>query len=140
MLDPAGLEAGISFNKAIGNYTLICGSVKHESLAGIKAKPSANEVADILAPHGMRIGYHSHKTDHPLVDGVKPMDVLMDNTDERVITAASIPAIPWTAAPISRHSEPLSLRCQTIHMKPHRWLVRHRHPTGYWRGRLPWRK
>jgi len=121
VLDPAGLEAGISFNKAIGNYTLICGSVKHESLAGIKANAKRfNEVADILAPHGMRIGYHSHKTDHPLVDGVSPWDVLMDNTDERVIMQLDTGNSMDGGADILDILNRYPGRCQTIHLKPHR--------------------
>ncbi len=121
VLDPAGLEAGIRFNQAIGNHTLICGSIKHENLAGIKANARRfNEVADVLAPHGMRFGYHSHKTDHPLVGGVSPWNVLMDNTDARVIMQLDTGNSMDGGADILDILNRYPGRCQTIHMKPHR--------------------
>jgi sugar phosphate isomerase/epimerase len=121
ILQQSSLEDAVSFNRAIGNHTLICGSVKHENQAGIRANARRfNEVADFLAPRGMRFGYHSHKGDHPLVDGVSPWELLMSETDDRVIMQLDTGNSIDGGADILDILDRFPGRCQTIHMKPHR--------------------
>ena len=120
LLTPEGLRAGIDFSREMGNRTLICGSVQHDTKEHVlQYAKRLNETADALAPFDMRTGYHSHKHDHATVDGIVPWDVLMDNTDKEVImqldVGNSIDGGADVMAILNNHPG----RCKTVHIKPH---------------------
>lgn len=120
LLTPEGLDAGIKFSQAMGNRTLICGSVQRDSKDNLlKYANILNETAETLAPLDMRTGYHSHKQDHAEVDGIIPWDILMANTNKDVIMQLDIGNSMDGGADVMKILMDNPGRCQTVHMKPH---------------------
>ena len=97
-----GLAAlqGDAFNKtveihqAIGTPYLIVASLPQQSLASLPAIVETgkqfNELAERLAAHGMKIGYHCHGGDFAKVDGRTAWELFGENTKSDVLLQLDI--------------------------------------------------
>jgi len=83
------LERSIEFHQALGNKFLIVPGLaeEHRSSAAAWAHTAEtfNEIAEKLAPHGMRTGYHNHAVEFAPMDGQKPWDIFFGATREDVV-------------------------------------------------------
>ena len=76
------------------DLNLILGS-KYIVMASSHAKPgldgwrevasTLNEAAEELEPHGLKAGYHNHRLEFTLTDGVRPIELLAKNTKPSVM-------------------------------------------------------
>ena len=83
------LAETIAYNQAIGNRALIIPSLPAQCTQSIDAwmatAARVNELAAVLAGHGMVTGYHNHSTEYKPVDGVVPYFLFFDNTVPTVV-------------------------------------------------------
>lgn len=90
--DPAKFERAIALNKTLGSNLIVMSSAgKVEGLAGWKTvADNLNKAAEKLKAEGMKVGFHNHKTEFDAIDGIKPIEVLADNTDKSVVLQLDI--------------------------------------------------
>ena len=84
----------VEIHKAIGTPYLIVASLPQKSLASLPAIVETgkqfNELAERLAPHGMKIGYHCHGGDFAKVDGRTAWELFGENTKSDVLLQLDI--------------------------------------------------
>jgi len=117
------LEKSIEFHRTLGNEFLIVPGLPaprretREKL--LETAHLFNEVAQKLAPHGMKTGYHSHHFDFEYFGDELAWDVLFGNTQSDVVMqfdtgnalSAGFPAPPF----LERYPN----RATTVHLKEH---------------------
>jgi sugar phosphate isomerase/epimerase len=83
------LPAAIEFNQAIGNRNLIIRSLPKEVYTSAdllkKTSETVNQIADRLAPHTLRVGYHNHTTDFNLIGSEYWWNLFADQTKKDVV-------------------------------------------------------
>ena len=83
------LPATVAFNLALGNKYLIVPGLKEEYRnsrdAWVRTAKLFNEIADKVATHGLRTGYHNHWIEFEELDGELPWDTFFGNTKTAVI-------------------------------------------------------
>ncbi len=83
------LKETIEFNQALGNKYLIVPGLPKDRTSSRQAWSDTaklfNELADKVAPHGMRVGYHNHTIEFKELDGELPWDTFFGNTKKEVI-------------------------------------------------------
>ncbi|HMP39224.1 MAG TPA: sugar phosphate isomerase/epimerase [Roseiflexaceae bacterium] len=83
------LERSVEFHQILGNRFLIVPGLaearRSSRAAWLETARLMNEVADRLAPHGMRTGYHNHAIEFAPLDGELPWDTFFGNTRREVI-------------------------------------------------------
>lgn len=89
-LSKENLQATIEFNQTLGNKYLICPWLNPEGDnpkdIWLQHANRFNEVAEVLKPLGMYVGYHCHAHDfHALDSGEIPWEILFDNTADNVV-------------------------------------------------------
>jgi len=89
-LSKENLQATIEFNQTLGNKFLICPWLNPEGdnpkEIWLQHANRFNEVAEVLKPLGMYVGYHCHAHDfHALDSGEIPWEILFDNTADNVV-------------------------------------------------------
>lgn len=74
-------------NLALGTkYMVMASSNPKPGIDGWKAiADELNSAADILAPAGLKTGYHNHQPEFKTEDGVRPIEVLAKNTKPSVM-------------------------------------------------------
>jgi sugar phosphate isomerase/epimerase len=86
-LTAEGLPKAIELNQILGSRYIVMASAGRVSGAdgwkGIAERLSA--AAEKLKPLGMAPGFHNHRIEWEPVEGVRPMDVLADNTPADVV-------------------------------------------------------
>jgi len=84
----------VEMHKVIGSPYLIVASLPHKSLASpaaiIETGKQFNELAEKLAPHGMKIGYHCHGGDFAKVEGRTAWELFGENTNPDVLLQLDI--------------------------------------------------
>ncbi len=84
----------VEIHKVIGSPYLIVASLPHKSLASLAAIVETgkqfNELAEKLAPHGMKIGYHCHGGDFAKVEGRTAWELFGENTRPDVLLQLDI--------------------------------------------------
>ncbi len=120
-LAPESLAETVRFNRALGNRTIIVPSIPKDRSASRQAwRETAtlfNDLAERLAPEGMRVGYHNHFVEFQPLDGELPMDTFFGNTRADVVMQLDL------GNAIHGGGDPLSFlikypkRSQTIHLK-----------------------
>ncbi len=115
------LEETIAFNQTIGNKNLIVPGLPKEYTESLDAwKRTAqvfNEIAEKLAPGGMRTGYHNHHTEFTPVDGECPWDVIAQNTVEDVVMQFDAGNGVRGGADVAAYIKKYPGRTQTFHVK-----------------------
>src|SRR5688572_27081691 len=86
-LTAEGLPKAIELNQILGSRHIIMASAGRVSgVDGWKAVAGRLSAAsEKLKPLGMAAGFHNHRVEWEPVDGVRPMDVLGDNTPPEVV-------------------------------------------------------
>ncbi len=89
-LSKDNLQATIEYNQTLGNKFLICPWLNPEGDnpkdIWLQHANRFNEVAEVLKPLGMYVGYHCHAHDfHALDSGEVPWELLFDNTADNVV-------------------------------------------------------
>jgi len=88
-LEADALARTIDFNQAIGNKLLICPWIPEERRKTVddwkKLASEFDALADKVAPHGMRVGYHNHNFEFTPVDGTTPWDLFFGGTKKAVV-------------------------------------------------------
>jgi sugar phosphate isomerase/epimerase len=83
------LERSIEFHRALGNpFPIVPGlpeEYRNSRAAWRKTADVFNEIADKLAPHGMKTGYHNHAIEFTPLDGELPWDTFFGNTKPEVV-------------------------------------------------------
>ncbi|HMO59800.1 MAG TPA: TIM barrel protein, partial [Roseiflexaceae bacterium] len=83
------LERSVEFHQILGNRFLIVPGLaearRSSRAAWLETARLMNEVADRLAPHGMRTGYHNHAIEFAPLDGELPWDTFFGNTKREAI-------------------------------------------------------
>ena len=97
-----------------------------------------NHIADVLAPHGISVGYHNHDAEFvPLPDGILPWKVFMDHSrvfgqlDTGNALASKTPGLDLTRL--------VSLwpgRAETVHLKPYSYQTGYETMIGI--DNVPW--
>lgn len=88
-LSKDNLQATIEFNQTLGNKYLICPWLKPDDSnpkqTWLKYAARFNEVAEVIKPLGMYVGYHCHAHDFHEINGEVPWEILFDNTVSNVV-------------------------------------------------------
>jgi len=83
------LPKTIVFNQTLGNKFLIVPSLSGKYTKSREGWSEAaklfNELADKVAPQGMRVGYHNHTIEFKELDGEMPWDTFFGHTTKEVI-------------------------------------------------------
>jgi sugar phosphate isomerase/epimerase len=83
------LAASVEFNEAIGNRNLIIRSLAPAVYTSAdllkKTADEVNQVAELLKPYKMRVGYHNHTADFGRIDGEYWWNRFADRTSKDVI-------------------------------------------------------
>lgn len=67
-------------------YMVMASSNPKPGVDGWKAVAAElNNAADVLAPSGLKPGYHNHQPEFKVVDGVRPIEILAKNTKPEVM-------------------------------------------------------
>jgi sugar phosphate isomerase/epimerase len=84
---PAGLDKAIELNQIIGSkYIIQASAPQGRALNDWKAlAQKLTSFAEKLRPLGMATGYHNHQYEWPLVEGLRPMDVIAAGTPTDVV-------------------------------------------------------
>ncbi len=83
------LQRSVEFHETIGNRFLIVPGLpearRSSRAAWLDTAHTMNDIADKLAPHGMRTGYHNHAIEFTPMDGELPWDTFFGNTKPEVV-------------------------------------------------------
>lgn len=82
----AALKEEIEYNLYVGNRHIVCPFYPIKTADDVlRAAEEFNEWAEICEQNGMKFGYHNHDFEFkPLEDGRIPMDILIENTSDKV--------------------------------------------------------
>ena len=119
----AALPATIEFNLTLGNQHLIVPGLKEEyrssQAAWLRTAELFNEIADKVAPHSLRTGYHNHWIEFQELDGELPWDTFFGNTKPEVVMQLDT----GNALRGGAKSQPIlgryPGRAKTVHLKEH---------------------
>jgi sugar phosphate isomerase/epimerase len=117
------LAATIALNQALDNPNVIVPSIparlRETREAWLRVADFFNELAQKLAAHGMKTGYHNHHTEFAPLDGERPWDTFFGNTGAGVIMQLD------TGNAIRGGGDPVAIlkqypgRAGTVHLKPY---------------------
>jgi len=118
---PVHLAETVRFNRVLGNKFLIVPGLPKERTATRQAWLDTaalfNDLAERVAPEGMRVGYHNHFVEFQPLEGELPMDTFFGHTRQDVVMQLDL------GNAIHGGGDPLSFlikypkRAQTIHLK-----------------------
>lgn len=142
-------EKSIEMHQTLGNkFPIVPGlgeEYRNSAEAWRKTADLFNELADKLAPYGMRTGYHNHAIEFKPMDGQIPWDVFFGNTKPEVVMQLD------TGNAMSGGGDPVSIledypgRAGTIHLKPYSPSLAQENPHAGFRPAIgedetPWEK
>jgi sugar phosphate isomerase/epimerase len=120
-LEGDALQKTVEFNKTIGNKFLIVPWLPEERRKTAadwkKLAAEFDGLADRVAPHGMRVGYHNHNFEFTPIDGTTPWDLFFGGTKKAVVMQVD------TGNCIEGGGDPLAVfkkypgRAATLHVK-----------------------
>jgi sugar phosphate isomerase/epimerase len=146
-LQGAEFEKSVEFHKTIGNKFPIVPGLAEEYRssreAWLKAAEVFNELADKLAPLGMRTGYHNHNIEFQPLGGELPWDTFFGHTKQAVVMQMD------TGNAMSGGADPVPFlerypnRAATVHLKPYSASLAKQDPGAGFRpligeDELPW--
>lgn len=117
------LKRSVEFHQTLGNKFLIVPGFPERYRASRSAwldtAKLMNEIAEQLAPHGMRTGYHNHHIEFIEMDGELPWDTFFGNTTPAVVmqfdTGNALHGGAQAGPFITRYPG----RAATVHLKEH---------------------
>lgn len=118
------LEKTIALNKALGNPNIIIPGLPPEfrdsKQAWRKTATFFDELADKLAAHDMRTGYHNHWIEFTEMDGELPWDILFSNTKQDVIMQLDTGNAYCGGGDCVAILQRYPGRAKTVHLKPYK--------------------
>ena len=139
-LTSEGLPKAIELNQILGSRCIVMASAGRVTGAdgwkGIAERLSA--AAGKLKPLGMSAGFHNHRVEWEPVDGLRPMDILADNTPADVVLQLDVgTCVQAGADPVAWiHKHPG--RTRSIHCKD--WAPDRGFAVLTGEGTAPWAK
>jgi len=122
-LSKENLQATIEFNQTLGNKYLICPWLKPDDSnpkqTWLKYAARFNEVAEVIKPLGMYVGYHCHAHDFHTIDGEVPWEILFDNTASNVVMQIDTGNCMDGGGDPIKYLKKYPGRSVTIHLKEH---------------------
>lgn len=116
------LDEEVEYNLELGNYTLVCPSPPQGFVgdaASWKELGSAlTEIGEKLSDHGIRLGYHNHSHEFTKYGEAYGLDILLDVTDPRYVSAQL--DLGWTlyaGLDPAEYLKSLKGRCPLVHIK-----------------------
>mgnify|MGYP003308862240 CR=1 FL=1 len=118
-LENENFEKTVKANMVVGNKFLCVPWFNADSVDGWKKFcDRLNTVAEKLAPYGMFTGFHNHAHEFQPIEGTLPWQIIIDNTDPRVIIQLDTGncmsgngcPVEWIAKSAGRN--------RTVHCKP----------------------
>ena len=117
------LEETIEFNKVIGNRFVIVPGIPENLRQSrddwLKLADFFNALADKLAPHDMRTGYHNHHVEFTELDGELPWDTFFSNTKQEVVMQLDTGNALSGGGDCVAILEQYPGRAGTVHLKPY---------------------
>jgi len=117
------LEETIAFNRTLGNPHIIVPGIPAELRQSrddwLKLADVFNALADKLAPHGMKTGYHNHNIEFTELDGEQPWDTLFGHTNAGVIMQLDTGNAASGGGDCVAILERYPGRAGTVHLKPY---------------------
>ena len=115
------LQETVAFNQVLGNRYLVVPSLPVERRSSNAAWRETGAlfsgIAERLAPHNMRTGYHNHAVEFEVIDGETGFDAFFGNTHPAVIMQLDIGnALHGGADPLD-YLRRYSPRLGTVHLK-----------------------
>ncbi|HVO12793.1 MAG TPA: sugar phosphate isomerase/epimerase [Vicinamibacteria bacterium] len=120
-LEGDALAKTVAFNETIGNKFLIVPWIPEERRKTVadwkKLAAEFDAIADKVAAHGMRVGYHNHNFEFTPIEGTTPWDLFFGGTKKAVVMQVD------TGNCIEGGGDPLTVlrkypgRAATIHVK-----------------------
>ena len=112
----------IEFNQTLGNKFLIVPGLPKDRTASRQAWLDTarlfNELADKVAPQGMRVGYHNHIIEFKALDGELPWDTFFGNTKKEVIMQFDTGNAMHGGGDATVYLKKYPGRATTVHCKP----------------------
>ena len=139
-LTAEGLPKAIELNQILGSRYIVMASAGPVSGAdgwkGVAERLSA--AAGKLKPLGMAPGFHNHRIEWEPVDGVRPMDVLADNTPGDVVLQLDVGTCVQAGADPVAWIQKHPGRIRSIHCKD--WAPERGFAVLVGEGAAPWDK
>jgi sugar phosphate isomerase/epimerase len=118
------LQRSIEFHQIIGNQFLIvpglAESRRNSRAAWLNTAQLMNEIAEQLAPHGMRTGYHNHHIEFQPMEGELPWDIFFGNTVPAVVMQFDTGNALHGGAQARAFIERYPGRATTVHLKEYK--------------------
>jgi sugar phosphate isomerase/epimerase len=116
------LPKTIEFNQTLGNKFLIVPGLaeKHTQtrLAWQETADLFNALAEKVAPHGMRVGYHNHTIEFKALDGELPWDTFFGRTRKQVVMQFDTGNAMQGGGDATVFLKRYPGRAATVHVKP----------------------
>jgi sugar phosphate isomerase/epimerase len=117
------LEATVAFNQALENPNVIVPGIpehlRRTREGWQKLAAFFDKLADKLAGHGMRTGYHNHHIEFAPLGGEQPWDTLFGNTGQGVIMQLDTGNAIYGGGDVIAILERYPGRAGTVHLKPY---------------------
>jgi len=120
-MDGDGLKQTIEFNQIIGNPYLVVPSLPKENTATLaawaKTAERFREIAEVVRPLKMYIGYHNHTAEFTPMEGQMPWDVFMTKAGPNVFGQLDIGHCQRAGADPVAYLKKYPGRAITVHVK-----------------------
>ncbi len=117
------LAATIELNQTVGNRFIIIPGIPGHLIQSrddwLKMADFFNALADKLAPHGMKTGYHNHHIEFTELDGELPWDTFFGNTKAEVVMQLDTGNAASGGGNCVAILEGYPGRATTVHLKPY---------------------
>jgi sugar phosphate isomerase/epimerase len=123
LVQDEALDDTIAFNKTLDNPNVIVPGIPAELRKTrddwLKLAERFNALAEKLAPHGMRTGYHNHNIEFAELDGEQPWDTFFGNTRAEVVMQLDMGNAASGGGDCAAILERYPGRAVTVHLKPY---------------------
>ncbi len=117
------LAETVAFHQALGNDKVIVPGIPAELRQTrddwLRLADFFNRLADKLAPHGLRTGYHNHHVEFQPLEGEAPWDTFFSHTDPTVIMQLDNGNALYGGADVVAIIRRYPGRAVTVHLKPY---------------------
>ncbi len=123
VFEEAVFQQTVDFHNRLGNTRLVVPGLPEHMTSSVDAwRETAgyfNDLSKRLAPYGIYTGYHNHDTEFKALDGEMPWDVIIGETNDKVIAQLD------NGNAMSGGADSLAVlkaypgRAQTCHLKPY---------------------
>jgi sugar phosphate isomerase/epimerase len=135
----SGIAHTIELNRILGTkYVVLASAGGAKTLDDWKqVADKLNKASEKLGHEGLQPGYHNHQTEFTPVDGVRPMEILARNTNQKVMLQLDVGTC------VEAGSDPVAWikqnpgRIKSIHCKD--WSAQQGYKVLFGEGSAPWK-